>query len=193
MNKKDSNSNSSKQTSPATVSGSLPVILFLNLIFLGLVLLIYWNVIVGIVIFVISLAYRFINKYLSTAPIDDSIKKIFKNKIFLIVLCLILFFSAVSIIFFNEINRFPINASQKNISFNGIIWDEQNEPLNGVVVFLPELSIYDTTDKLGKFSFIISDTTLITVSLVAQKEGFKTYEAEGSIGNPNYNFIMIKK
>lgn len=193
MNKKDSNSNFSKKTSPATVSGLLPIILFLNLIFFGLVLLIYWNVIVGIIIFVISLAYRFINKYLSTAPIDDSIKKVFKSKKFLMVLCLILFFSALSVILFNEIDIFSKISPQKNISFSGIIWDEQNEPLNGVIVSLPELSIYDTTDKLGKFSFIITDTNFVTVSLVAQKEGYKTYEAEGSIGNPNYNFNMIKK
>ena len=45
------------------------------------------------------------------------------------------------------------NSSIK--TFAGIIWDENNEPIDSVIVFLPEYNLNDTTTNFGKFEFQI--------------------------------------
>jgi len=166
---------------------------FFSLVLLGVVIWSYYNLVVGSIITITSVAYLFLKKYYSTKPIDDLLKRIFSNKTSVIVFCSVLIFISMIIIVHKEFHIFSNNLPKISQRFNGTVWDEENEPLNGVIVFLPELDIYDTTDNNGKFSFPISDTNLVTVSLIAQKEGYKTYEAEGSVENPNYNFNMIKK
>ena len=193
MDTKESNNISSSQTNNTSHSLSLTLFLFFSLILFCFVLLIYWNVIVGALFIVVPTAYYFIKKYFSTKQVDELIKQIFHAKKSILVFSIILYLISLIIITINEFDIFSKGQQVKNKNFSGIVWDEMNEPLTGVILFLPELNFYDTTDSQGRFSFIISDTTLTLVSFIAQKDGYRIYEADGSVGNPNYNFNMIKK
>jgi len=187
------NNNSSGKKDSTSLSLSLTLFLFCSLTLFGFVLFIYWNVVVGVLFLVIPTAYYFIKKYISTRPVDELIKNLFGTKKSVLIFSITLVLFSIAIIAVYEIDIFTKNQIIRNNKFGGVVWDNDSEPLSKVVKFLPELNLADTTDNQGRFSFIILDTNLTTISFIAQKNGYKTYEAEGSIGNRYYNFNMTKR
>ena len=135
-------------------------------------------------------AYKFVNKHGAFGLLDEFFTKLLispKNHFYLSIVIIIL---SLGIILINE--------SKDNIEipirdFAGIVWDENGEPLSNVIIVLPELNLKDTTDDLGMFSFFISNFEHPTVNLIAAKDGYESYEAEGTVGNKSYNFKMQKK
>ncbi|MCP5063666.1 MAG: hypothetical protein GY936_14560 [Ignavibacteriae bacterium] len=66
-------------------------------------------------------------------------------------------------------------------TFAGIIWDENNQPVDSVLVFLPEYNIIDTTTILGKFEFQIESEKEISINIIAKKKGYHTHDSDGTI------------
>lgn len=193
MAKQELNNSSSGQKNTTSLSLTLTLFLFCSLTLLGFVLFFYWNVVIGVLFIVIPTAYYFIKRYISTRPVDELIKNLFSTKISVLVFSITLVLFSIAIITVNEIDVFPKHQVIRNNKFRGTVWDNESGPLSKVVIILPELNLIDTTDSKGRFSFTILDKTLKSVSFFARKKGYKIYEAEGSVGNPNYNFNMIKK
>lgn len=191
LTKQELTNSSSDQSN--TTSLSFTLLLFCSLIFFGFVLLFYWNVVVGLLFIVVPTAYYFIKKYISIKPVDDLIKNFFSTNKSVTIFSIALVLISIVIITVNETDVFSKNQMTRNNNFSGMVWDEESEPLSEVIIFLPELNLFDTTDHQGRFSFVIHDTTSKSISFIARKEGYKTYEADGSVGNPNYNFNLIKK
>ena len=75
----------------------------------------------------------------------------------------------------------------------GMITDERQEPLAEVEVFVPEFNRTASTDRHGVFTFQIRAVPQRPVRLVARKEGYRTYPAEATLGNPSFNFIMQRE
>jgi CarboxypepD_reg-like domain len=75
----------------------------------------------------------------------------------------------------------------------GSIRNETNDPLPGVQVSLPRFNLTKTTDSLGQFQFEVTASGQETVALLAQKLGYKTYEADVTLGNTSLGFAMRKK
>lgn len=184
---------SKKEATQKSESSVTTALLFFTLVLFGTVVYIYYNGLTIPIITIGSAVYLLLKKYLPIKPIDNFLNRIFGSKIIVSFICGIFIMISAFIIAQKEFSIFSNDQSFQAQKFNGIVWDEQNEPLNNVIVYLPELNIYDTTDILGRFSFNISDSNFTVITFIAQKEGYKTYEAEGSVGNPNYNFNMIKK
>ncbi len=171
----------------------LSLFLISSLIFFGLTLYLYFNKVSGGLIIIVPIVYQLLKKRVSTKPIDELLNKIFNSGKLILTLSILLCLIGLVIIITNENNML---FKEKNIierKFGGIIWDEGNEALSDVIITIPELNLLDTTDIFGRFSFVIKDTNLISVSVIAQKEGYYTYEAEGSVGNTSYNFSMKEK
>jgi CarboxypepD_reg-like domain len=75
----------------------------------------------------------------------------------------------------------------------GVIWDEGQEPLPGVEVVLPEFNLTTTTDRNGAFAFQVKDQKQRTVDFIARKDGYKTHNADATLGNTSMNFVMRRK
>ena len=75
----------------------------------------------------------------------------------------------------------------------GVIWDEGQEPLPGVEVVLPELNLTTMTDRNGAFAFQVKDQKQRTVDFIARKDGYKTHNADATLGNTSMNFVMRRK
>jgi hypothetical protein len=75
----------------------------------------------------------------------------------------------------------------------GMITDERQEPLAEVEVFVPEFNQTASTDRHGAFTFQIRALPQRPVRLVARKEGYRTYPAEATLGNPSFNFVMQRE
>lgn len=167
------------------------IILFLTFLLLIFVLSIYCSYLAGIAVGIIpTVVIPLAKKYLTFGNLDEYIKKTLNRNNSKIILSTILFLTSVCIVFFNSSNE---NIDLMEKEFAGMVWNENDEPLSNVIVVLPELNLKDTTDDLGMFRFVINNFGQTTVSLIATKEGFETYEAEGSVGNKSYTFKMYKK
>ena len=171
----------------------LILILFISLIFSGVALFIYFNKIIGGLLVFIPIALQIIKKYTSISPIDNLIKRMFKTNKTIYLLCIALISIGVIAIVVNESNNWGNEKISFINIFGGVIWDERNEPLSEVIIFLPELNLTDTTDSQGRFYFENVDTNYSSITFIAYKEGYSTYEGEGSVGNSNFNFILRKK
>ncbi|MBK8944374.1 MAG: hypothetical protein IPM32_03790 [Ignavibacteriae bacterium] len=77
-------------------------------------------------------------------------------------------------------------------TFSGIIYDQNGEPIDSVIVFLPEYNKFDTTDNFGKYEFKVQGNKEITININAKKKGYYTYDSDGTLGNRSYNFILKK-
>ena len=92
-------------------------------------------------------------------------------------LIIIIWFLIVGMVVFHYSSiAVTANESTNMKTFAGIIWNENNEPLESVIVFLPEYNKYDTTNDFGKFEFYIQSDNEITVSIIAKKDGYHTYD-----------------
>ena len=166
--------------------------LFVAQVILISILLIYY-IWIGVVFTAIAITYRLFKEIFSSNDIVIFIKGLLQKrnvKIFLIVLMLT---TSGLFILLNNLNNNTKTEKTNSRYFGGLVWNEKNEPLSNVVILLPELNLIDTTDMLGRFSFENLDTNYSTVSIIADKLGDATYEAEGSIGNTNFNFILRKR
>ena len=76
---------------------------------------------------------------------------------------------------------------------SGIIWGEDNDPLVGVTVTLTDLDQTTTTKQYGKYEFKVTAKKQQTVSLVARKEGYRTYSGYARLGNPSHDFTMERE
>jgi hypothetical protein len=74
----------------------------------------------------------------------------------------------------------------------GTVWNEKGFPLEGVVVRLSDSlgSPQKVTDRNGHFRFQILSTNQHHVRLVAEKEGYRPYSADPTIGNEKLEFNM---
>ena len=80
-----------------------------------------------------------------------------------------------------------------NQPLSGSIRDGDNDPLPGVRVSLPKLGLTTTTDDFGQFHFDVSAPEQASVAMMAQKDGYATYEADVTLGNTSLGFTMRKK
>jgi hypothetical protein len=78
-------------------------------------------------------------------------------------------------------------------NFRGIVWNEANEPLENVEVLLPEFGLSASTDKNGAFAFRVKAQRQRPVNVIARKEGYLTYDGDGTLGNTSFSFIMRRK
>lgn len=74
----------------------------------------------------------------------------------------------------------------------GAIRNESNDPLPGVQVSLPKFNRTTMTDPFGQFRFEVKASEQDTVALLAQKPGYRTYEADVTLGNSALGFTMRK-
>jgi hypothetical protein len=149
---------------------------------------IWWPSLAQFVIIAGSL-YGINKKFGDTDDIDKFASKIFNSSLKTKLILSTIFIVLSVLIFIDDQN----SIEDVTRSFAGVVWDSEGEPLSKVEIILPELNLIDTTDDKGRFAFAIADTNLITISLVAKKEGYNTYDAEGSVGNLYYNFVMVKR
>ena len=75
----------------------------------------------------------------------------------------------------------------------GVVWDDNNDPLSGVSVVLPEFNLKTVTDHHGMFKFEVKAKKQRSVNLVGSKLGFETYDADPTLGNTSLNFKMRRK
>ena len=75
-------------------------------------------------------------------------------------------------------------------TLSGSIRDEANEPLRGAQVSLPKFDMTDITDRFGRFQFQVTAPHQAEVELMAQKEGYQTYEQYATLGNTGLSFTM---
>ena len=88
-----------------------------------------------------------------------------------------------------QINRH--DQYEKEQVLSGIIWNENNNPLSGVVAYLVDFNMTDTTDLYGKFEFkVINAPKYELVQIICMKDGFITEDRKVMIGNPSLNFIL---
>ncbi len=73
---------------------------------------------------------------------------------------------------------------------SGFIRDGNNHPLPGVTVSLPQYGVTSITDDLGRFEFKVKAARQESVDLMAQKEGYLTYDAFATLGNKGFSFTM---
>ena len=92
-------------------------------------------------------------------------------------------------IFYNEEKESSVESIK---TLSGIIWNENNEPIDSVIVFLPEFNKYDTTNSFGKFEFHVQSDSEITINIIAKKEGFRTFDSDGTLGSTSYSIILKK-
>jgi hypothetical protein len=76
---------------------------------------------------------------------------------------------------------------------SGVIWDEGHEPLPGVEVVLPEFNLATMTHQNGAFAFQVKAQKQRTVNVIARKDGYKTHDADTTLGNNSLNFITRRK
>jgi len=77
-------------------------------------------------------------------------------------------------------------------SLSGVILDEKGEPIAGVLVKMEEYDPQAVTDKNGKFSFKLEVEKEETVRLIVNKEGYKTFRQDASMGNRRLTLRMEK-
>jgi len=152
----------------------------------------WWPSIITFIV-IWGVVYNLNKKFGDTEDIDFFPKKIFALNIKpkLILSIILIFLSILLFLFYDTQN--DNTANKKGGVFAGTVFNENNEPVDSVIILLQELDILDTTDNYGRFNFGNLDTSYNSISVIAYKIGYKTYEAEGSIGNNNYNFTMTKK
>ena len=76
---------------------------------------------------------------------------------------------------------------------SGMIWDERQEPLAEVEVFVPEFNLTVSTDRHGAFTLQVRAMPQRPVKLVARKGGYTTYRADATLGNTSFNFTMQRE
>jgi hypothetical protein len=86
-------------------------------------------------------------------------------------------------------NSYMSNAEVTQ-NFGGIIWNEAQEPLDGVEVLLPEFGRSAFTDKNGAFAFQVKAQRQRPMNIIARKDGYITYDGDGTLGNTSFNFTM---
>jgi TIR domain len=91
-------------------------------------------------------------------------------------------------------------ASQQNAqvleqSLAGSILDETGEPLFSakVSLLLSDKEWTTVTDDLGRFKFRVTAPLEEEVTLIAQKDGYRTEKRYTHLGNPGFNFKMRRK
>jgi hypothetical protein len=166
--------------------------LFAAQVILISILLLYYTWI-GLVFTAIAITYKLFKEIFSSNDIIIFIKGLLQKRSIKIFLIILMLTTSVFLFILNNLNNIKKTERVNPRYFGGLVWDVESEPLSGVIIFLPELNLIDTTDEKGRFSFTIADTNFITISLVAQKDGYDTYDAEGSVGNMYYNFVMLKR
>lgn len=77
-------------------------------------------------------------------------------------------------------------------TLSGAIRSEDNHPLTGVQVSLPQFTLTTITDTFGQFRFEVTAAEQETVALLAQKPGYRSYEADVTLGNTGLGFTMRK-
>ncbi|NIR51755.1 TIR domain-containing protein [candidate division KSB1 bacterium] len=79
-------------------------------------------------------------------------------------------------------------------TLEGTVWDEDVEPLPGVIVFLSDYKMTDTTDTNGVYKFKVTNKPKeALVELVARKDGFQTQERGATLGNTSNDFTLRRK
>ncbi len=74
----------------------------------------------------------------------------------------------------------------------GSVYSESGEPIREVKVSLPEFDKTVLTNSLGRFEMKLEAGHQATVELIAQKDGYKTYEQYATLGNKNISFTLRK-
>lgn len=80
-------------------------------------------------------------------------------------------------------------------SLAGSIWDNIGEPLSGVKVsmLLGDQEVSTETDDLGRFDFRVTAPLEEEVTLIAQKEGYRTEKRYTHLGNSSFSFKMSRR
>lgn len=91
----------------------------------------------------------------------------------------------------------PVPSEQKPVLIEqplaGTVLDEgSNEPLPGVVVSLPDFDMKKTTETDGTFRFRVIGQRQASIKFMAQKQGYKSYSNDATLGNADLRFPMEK-
>ncbi|QTA79453.1 TIR domain-containing protein [Desulfonema limicola] len=76
---------------------------------------------------------------------------------------------------------------------SGFILDENGSPVSGVSVSLLDFGLTRNTDNKGAFYFEVEADKQAVVRIMAQKQGFKTWRQDASLGNAGLSFKMEKE
>ena len=78
--------------------------------------------------------------------------------------------------------------------FSGFVQDDQGNPLPGVTITAPSLSIpSQETDLKGGFAFQVDLPVGTNFRVIIQKPGFKTHTADPPAGDKTFNIILEKE
>lgn len=76
----------------------------------------------------------------------------------------------------------------------GMVLDEvTHEPLEGVVVSLPDFDMKRMTESDGSFRFRVTSGKQASIKFTAQKKGYKSYSNYATLGNQDLRFPMEKE
>jgi TIR domain len=75
----------------------------------------------------------------------------------------------------------------------GTVLDEATgEPLQGVIISLPDFDMIKTTEAAGHFQFRVTKERQARIKFTAQKNGYKSYTNYATLGNTDLRFPMEK-
>lgn len=75
----------------------------------------------------------------------------------------------------------------------GQVLDERtSEPLQGVMVSLPDFDMKRTTEADGSFRFRVTGQKQASIKFTAQKDGYKSYSNYATLGNTDLRFPLEK-
>jgi len=91
----------------------------------------------------------------------------------------------------------PVPLEQPHVPFeqqlSGTVLDEATgEPLQGVVISLPDFDMKKTTESNGHFQFRVTKEKQARIKFAAQKNGYKSYTNYATLGNTDLRFPMEK-
>lgn len=78
-------------------------------------------------------------------------------------------------------------------ALSGVVWDENGATLGGVEVSLPEFNLKYMTESHGQFSFHVKAPQQRHVRLIAQKDGYRTYYGDPTLGYTSMGFTMRRE
>ena len=90
----------------------------------------------------------------------------------------------------------PQSVAIQEQSIAGSIWDDAGEPLSSVQVSVllgDKVLASGNTDGLGRFRFQVAAPPQADVTLIAQKDRYRTEKRYTHMGNPGFNFKMRRK
>jgi hypothetical protein len=130
------------------------------------------------------------------SQVVDAAKTVLRQQKWVVLFVGLLAVATLSLWLWERVGQ-PIMPGQRHEqtvqTFSGVIWDENGETLGGVEVTLPEFNLNHMTESDGRFSFQVKASQQRHVRLIAQKDGYRTYYGDPTLGYTAMGFTMRRE